>query len=164
MGDVVHNENYMFTKGRSTVNDAGEIIERLKARFRVDSDSDLAAKLMISRSSVANWRNRNSVPDRYQRVAEGEINWAAYSPGVVDMSAVESAAMRLAMLRLMRDFGDIATDYRSFLTKSGSAAASWPLYWSRACKDLQAAMAERDSDDAINVVSLLAYDEVFAAK
>jgi hypothetical protein len=104
------------------------------------------------------------VPDRYQRVAEAEINWAPFSTGVVDMSAVESAAMRLAMLRLMRDFGDIATDYRSFLTKSGNVAASWPLYWSGACKDLQAAMAERDSDDALNVVSLLAYDEVFAAK
>ena len=146
------------------MNDAGEIIERLKVRFRVDSDSDLATKLMISRSSIANWRNRNSVPDRYQRIAEGEINWAAFSTGVVDMSSVERAAMRLAMLRLMRDFRDIATDYRSFLTKSGEAAASWPLYWARACKDLQVAMAERDSDDALNVVSLLAYDEVFATK
>ncbi|WP_164613721.1 helix-turn-helix domain-containing protein [Pseudotabrizicola algicola] len=154
----------MFTMGRSTVNDAGEIIERLKARFRVDSDSDLAAKLMISRSSVANWRNRNSVPDRYQRVAEGDINWSAFSTGIVDMSLVESAAMRLAMLRLMRDFGDIAKDYRAFLERSGQAAATWPIYWSKACKDVQEAMAESGSDDAFNIVSLIAYDEVFAAK
>lgn len=144
------------------MNDAGEIIERLKARFRVDSDSDLATKLMISRSSVANWRNRNSVPDRYQRIAEGELNWAAFFAGVVDMSEVERAAMKLAMLRLMRDFGDIATDYRSYLEKSGTATASWPLYWHEACKDLQSAMAERDSDDAFNIVSILAYNEVFA--
>jgi hypothetical protein len=80
------------------------------------------------------------------------------------MSDIERATMRLALLRLIRDFGDIATDYRAFLKKSSEAAASTRIYWARACKDLQRAMEERDSEDASSVVVLLAYDEVFAAK
>lgn len=163
-GIVVHNEHYMFTMGQSTVNEAGEIIERLKARFRVDSDSDLAAKLLISRSSVANWRNRNSVPARYRRLDEGEGNLFAFGQPYFEMTEVERAAMRLSVLRLMRDFGDVATDYQAFLTKSGEAAASWQPYWAKACRDLYAEMEKRQTEDAQHCVMLLAYNEVFAGK
>lgn len=163
-GGVVHNEHYMFTMGRSTVNDAGEIIERLKARYRVDSDSDLAAKLLISRSSVANWRNRNSVPARYRRLDEGEGNLFSFGQPYVEMTEVERAAMKLAFLRLVREFGDVATEYRTFLTRSGEAAASWQTYWVKACRDLYAEMDKRQSEDAEHCVTLLAYNEAFAEK
>ena len=117
----------IVTMGQPSVNDAEEIIARLKAGFHLAFDSELAAKLMISGSSVANGRNRDSVPPRYQRIAAGKVNWGAFtSGGTSEMSDIE----RAAMLRLMRDFGDIATDYGAFLRKSGNAAASWRKYWS----------------------------------
>lgn len=142
------------------MNDAGEIIERLKLRFGVDSDSDLALRLLISRSSIENWRNRNSVPARYQKLDQGEGSLFMFGGG--EMTAIESAAMRLVFLRLARDFGDVATDYRTFLEKSGKAGASIQLYFIRAVKDLVNEMEVRETDDAYGCVSLMAYDEVFS--
>ena len=146
------------------MNDASEVIERLKARFRVDSDSDLAARLLISRSTVANWRNRNSIPPRYQKIADGEIHWSGHSGPYGDLTDIERESLRLAMMRIVRDFGSIATDYRAFLEKSGEAAASWQIYCARATKDLYNEMAARGSDNANETVSIMAYNEVFAKK
>ncbi|WP_449255613.1 helix-turn-helix domain-containing protein [Bosea sp. (in: a-proteobacteria)] len=42
--------------------DAGLIIERLKSAIDVNTDADLAAALSISRTTLSNWRARNSVP------------------------------------------------------------------------------------------------------
>lgn len=144
------------------MSEAENVITKLKARFQVETDSDLASRLFVSRSTVANWRNRDSVPSRYVRIAEGETNWSAFSRPPFEKSNIEVAAMRLAVLRLVRDFGDIATDYRAFLSRSGEAGASFNLYWATACKDLAKAMSDRDSDDAFNVAAILAYNEVFA--
>jgi hypothetical protein len=144
--------------------DAAQVIEKLKARFRVESDSELAARLLISRSSVANWRNRDSVPDRYRRIADGEINWAAYSKPYGEMTDVERGAMRIAIARLVRDFGHIATDYRAFMEDSMLAASSWQKYWAVACKDLYREMEQRGSEDAHHTASLLVYNELFGDK
>lgn len=150
--------------GTINMEDAAREIDQLKARFRLETDSDLAARLLISRSALANWRNRNSVPDRYRRIADGEINWAAFSKSYGEMSDVERAAMRVAIARLVRDFQSIATDYRSFMENSMEAAASWQLYWAKACKDLYSAMEERGSEDAQHTASLLVYNEFFGGK
>ncbi len=144
--------------------DAASVIDKLKARFRVESDTDLAARLLISRSTVANWRNRDSVPDRYRRVAEGEANWAPWAKPYGEMNDIERAALRIAITRLMRDFGHIATDYRGFMEDSMKAAASWQLYWSTACKDLFAEMERRETDDAHHTASLLVFNELFSGK
>jgi len=80
----------------------------------------------------------------------------------VELSSVELAALQLAALRLVRDFGDIATYCRVFPDRSGKAGASFNLYWSKACKDISMAMADRNSDDAFHLVAILAYNKVFA--
>lgn len=41
---------------------AAEVIDRLKRAIDIDSDSDLAALLMVSRTTLSNWRKRNAVP------------------------------------------------------------------------------------------------------
>jgi transcriptional regulator with XRE-family HTH domain len=41
---------------------AAEAIDRLKRAVSVESDADLAALLMVSRTTLSNWRKRNSVP------------------------------------------------------------------------------------------------------
>lgn len=42
--------------------DAAQIIERLKRALEVSADADLAALLSVSRSTLSNWRARNSIP------------------------------------------------------------------------------------------------------
>lgn len=143
---------------------AAQVIEKLKTRFRVGTDTDLAARLRISRSTIANWRNRDSVPERYRKIADGQTSWAAYSQSYGEMSDVERAAMRIAIMRLVRDFGDVATDCRAFLERSMEAAASWQLYWSRACKDLYNEMSVRNCESAHHCADLLVYNEAFASK
>ena len=117
--------NYRFTKARSSMENAAQVIEKLKTRFRVGTDTELATRLLISRSTVANWRNRDSVPERYRSIAHGQINWAAYSQPYGEMSDVERAAMRIAIMRLVRDFAEVANDYRVFMVRSTEAAMSW---------------------------------------
>lgn len=146
------------------MNDANQIIEKLKQRFRVETDTDLAARLLISRSSVANWRNRDSVPDRYRKIAEGEVNWGMWSQPYGEMTDVERAAMRIAIMRLMRDFKVVAEDYRGFLEQSMAAAMSWQMYWSTACTDLYNEMTVRESEDAHHCADLLVYNQYFSAE
>lgn len=141
------------------MNDADEVIERLKERFGVDTDSALASKLMISRSSIANWRNRNSVAHRYRQLAEGKGNLFTFGG---EMTDIERAAMRLVVLRLTREYGDIATDYRTFLTKSGEASSKVQWYFTRACQDLVNEMHARGSDNPLDCVNLLAFNEAFS--
>ncbi|MCB6179564.1 helix-turn-helix domain containing protein [Rhodobacter sp. Har01] len=123
-GGVVHSEPHRVTKRRSIVESAAQVIETSKARFRVKTDTELAARLLIRRSSVANRRNRDSLPDRYRRIADGQGNRAAQAQSYGEMTDVERAAMRIAVMRLVHDFGDVATDCRAFLEKSMAAAAS----------------------------------------
>lgn len=42
--------------------EASEIIERLKRAIGVQTDADLAALLDVTRTTLSNWRSRNSVP------------------------------------------------------------------------------------------------------
>ena len=93
----------MFTMGRSALESAAESIEGLRARLRDETATDLAVRLLISRSSVANWRNRDSVPDRYRKIADGQVNWAAYARPDGEMSDVERIRGPSLQRRLQRD-------------------------------------------------------------
>jgi len=42
--------------------DAAAVIARMKSAARVSRDEDLARELGLSRSAIANWRHRNSIP------------------------------------------------------------------------------------------------------
>jgi len=72
--------------------------------------------------------------------------------------------MRIEIMRLVRDFAEVANDYRVFMVRSTEAAMSWQSYWARACKDLHDAMSARDSDSADHCADLPVYNEVFASK
>ncbi|MGL4440850.1 MAG: helix-turn-helix domain-containing protein, partial [Bosea sp. (in: a-proteobacteria)] len=106
------------------MSNAVEIIDHLKRRFAVDTDSDLALKLLISRSAIANWRSRDHVPDRYARVATGATDWQIQYGMHGGWSDVEREAMVLAVARIVRDFADIGSDYSAFLNKGYEAAWS----------------------------------------
>lgn len=83
---------------------ADEIIEKLKERFDVWTDGELATKLNIGRSTITSWRRRNSVPDRFTSMLTvgGPL---AFSNGMTyeHWSELDKAAMQLGLLRLVRD-------------------------------------------------------------
>lgn len=139
---------------------ASDTIEKLKARFRAETDSDLAAKLLVSRSTVANWRNRNSVPTRYQRIADGEANWASWARLPSELSEIETAGLQLAAMRFVRSFGEIGKDYRYFLSNGAEASLALFDYWATACRDIQSSMEQDSHESAWNAMTLIAYDEM----
>lgn len=73
-------------------------------------------------------------------------------------------AMRIAIMRLIRDFEDVATDCRAFLERSMEAAASWQKYWAQTCKDLTNDLSAREEENAHHCADLLVYREEFDAK
>ena len=138
---------------------ASEIIDRLKVRYRVGSDSDLALRLLVSRSTIANWRNRNRVPARYARIAKGETVPEVWGGAYGEWPEVERVAMRLALMRLIRDFPHVGETYEGFILGSLEAATRLQEYHEQATLDLSKAMDDRDSADAHAVAQLLALEE-----
>ena len=139
---------------------ANPVIEQLKARFRVATDSDLALKLSVSRSTVANWRNRNSVPVRYQRIAEGDVTTTAWARAIAELSDLEEAGLQLATLRFLRAYAPVAADYRAFISKGGEIALDFFDIWERACVDIQNAMDKEGNEHPHTIMTLLAFDEM----
>lgn len=143
-----------------------EIIDLLKKRFRLESDTDLAARLRLSRSAIANWRNRGEVPKRYVEVAEGEPNRSVWEfPAQVEMSEFEMAAGQLAAMRFVRDFADIATNYAAFLSRGPEAGICFPEYLNKACSDIAARVdSHGGTTHAYQEASIIAYEEISASK
>jgi hypothetical protein len=142
------------------------VINRLKTRFRIESDAELAERLRLSRSAVANWRNRGEVPKRYVDIADGAPNQPVWSnPSLKGYATdIETAAELLAAMRLVRDFGDIAKDYNAFLARAKEAALSVTSYRVQACTDIAAGVDNRDGQmDAYTVALLIAHSEISAA-
>lgn len=146
------------------MSNAVEIIDQLKKRFSVDTDVDLAVKLLVSRSAVANWRSRDHVPDRYARIASGATDWRVQYTMFGEWSDIEREAMVLAVARLIRDFSDVGSDYSAFLSKAHRAAASVQMYHSNACTDLVNEMSASDTDSAVRACQRLFYNEMQAGK
>jgi Bacteriophage CI repressor helix-turn-helix domain len=146
------------------VEDAARVIDKLKTRFRVETDLELADKLIVGRSTISNWRSRGRIPERYAKIAEGAVNWSSFGNTPLEWSDVERTALQLALLRLIRDFGDIATDYRKFLLEGGRAAAELWRYHVSACRDLSQEMATRDTDNAQACLQIMVHDEFFGPK
>ena len=142
---------------------AVEAIDRLKARFGVATDVELAEKLSLGRSTVASWRKRDQVPARFVEAAKGG-QWGAFSFAYEHWTEIEKRAMQLALLRLMWRHGRIATDYRTFLEEGGVAAASlWKIH-AEATRDLAAEVDRRDGADSLTALQLLVYREFDARK
>jgi hypothetical protein len=69
-------KHHLFTMGRSSKrSEAAELIDQLKKRLSVETDIELATRLLVSRSTDANWRNRDAVSERYSRIADGAVDW-----------------------------------------------------------------------------------------
>jgi len=143
--------------------DANETIEQLMKRFRVTTDQALADRLSLARSTVTSWRKRGSIPARYARLAE---ETPTLLPDFLNptWSEEEKAAMRLALIRLIKGFGSQITDYPSYVSKVGFLPAQMATGIERALLDVMARMEKDGLDDPRQCADLIAYEEFFAVK
>lgn len=128
--------------------DSDIIIEKLKLKYLASNDQELARALKLSRSSVATWRNRGSVPKKYAELASseharkfyGDTPWELWGP-------IEKAGMQLALLRMLRDYRTILDDYRSVLNMGHTLPDKLADFHGEACADIVKRMAEMGGDD-----------------
>lgn len=85
--------------------DADEVVDALKAHFKVNSDTDLARKLRVDKRTVSAWRARKKVPQRFIGMLEGQSSHAV-AVGPAYWSDHEQAAFALALFRYSRAFQD----------------------------------------------------------
>ncbi len=139
------------------------VVDRLKTRFRVQTDQELADALKLGRSTVTSWRRRGSIPDIYVR-----MSWTdAFVPLGLSTNVwtpTEHAAFNLGMMRLIKGFGIKLEDYPGFLSKSGFRAAQLYSTVQQALTDLTSEMKARQVEDPAQCVNLMVYEEFFASK
>ncbi|MBV2360985.1 helix-turn-helix domain containing protein [Thalassococcus sp. CAU 1522] len=141
--------------------DAEGIIVALKRRFRVETDQGLADRLKLGRSTVASWRRRGSVPERYARFAD-RTEFDLFGLGVGDWDAQERAASVLAMMRMHNGYLKEISNYPDFLRRGGGIIFnSYTLHLENAFLDLQSAMETQGIDDPWKCLNLMVYQEYF---
>lgn len=127
--------------------DVDGVISKLKERFGVATDLELAKRLHLGRSTVANWRNRGQVPKRYVEVAEDGY-WGPFRVGETEWTEEERAAANLAIMRLMRDNQRVLADFTTFMHEGGTVL--WlrlQQYQHQALKDLVAELSDSPERD-----------------
>lgn len=142
--------------------DVNEKIELLKRRFHVGTDQGLAERLRLGRSTVTSWRRRGAVPERYAQMAEGQVT---FLPDFLDktLTDVDRAAMKLALVRLIKGFGAQLTDYPTYLSKGGFLSAQMAIGVEKAFLDITALMDDEGMNDAQQCVNLIVFNEFFSA-
>ena len=126
--------------------DTAEVIEALKHELGVETDTELARRLGVDKSTVAAWRLRKSVPPRYRRILDGDGKDAVSAPPMI-WGDIERAAFKLAVFRVAR------VNRTAFFGELGDAmeavSASGALFWivmHRAKAELSRRMADLDNN------------------
>ncbi len=140
-------------------------IEKLKARYLASTDQGLAKALGLSRSTVATWRNRGRVPDKFLEMTSnanarkfyGDTPWEYWDP-------LAKAGMQLALLRIARDAAPMLTNYETFLMEGDRLPMHLADYHGDACSELANIMADGGFDDPSKALQLKVYAEFFGSK
>lgn len=90
------------------VNDIEETIGRLKDRYHVTSDSELARTLGVNKSTISSWKARNKIPARILEIIESDMV-AVQSPPI-QWGPFQQYAFGLALQRYTRVLADILGD------------------------------------------------------
>lgn len=138
------------------------LIEKLKARFRVKTDRELAAALHLGRSAISTWKMRGQVPEKYIQIANAEALHEFYGETPWKLwNDLERAGMELALLRMVRDNQDLLADYAEFLRKGQSLPVEIASNHGQATSDVASKMAELDDDDVRRALNVIVFDEFF---
>lgn len=136
-----------------------DMITQLKLTHRAETDSDLARVLQVGRSTIASWRLRGSVPQRYLLRKPGDDQSFGSWP-IASWSQEEVAAFKLSLLRLSHARGTLFPSYHAYLRDSGSVFIDLLNGTIEAKKDILERMAQESDMSPETAGQLLAY-EVF---
>ncbi|WP_296644615.1 helix-turn-helix domain-containing protein [Roseinatronobacter sp.] len=147
--------------------EAEEAISRLKAKYGVTTDQELAKALFLGKSTVGAWRSRGGVPERYIRALESDRKEPA-SLIIAEMTEEEHLALSLAILRMIRDFSSVVTDNREFLAHGTAMPNILMRYYEEAIEDFGISSDEftKEKRDYFNSwatrFNVKAFDEFFS--
>jgi hypothetical protein len=135
----------------------------LKQRFHAVTDQELAEKLSLGRSTVTSWRRRGSVPERYAKLADGEVV-SPYGLPWTYWTEEENAALSLALLRHGAWLEPLKQDYGMFLSKVGFLVPQLLSQMQKALPELRHEMQTRGIDDPRQCLQVIVWEEFFGAK
>lgn len=142
---------------------ADDVIAALQRRMMVDTDQALAEALSVGRSTIANWRRRGRVPERYMALVDEDAQRRMTAAFTFDLlSAEERAALILAIMRMQRGFLSELQSYPEFLRRAGFVPVQITMHVSEALRDLLAAMEEKGYDDPRQCVNEMVFNEFFS--
>ncbi|HBG98431.1 MAG TPA: hypothetical protein DDY29_06790 [Rhodobacteraceae bacterium] len=111
-------------------------INALKKRFGVATDLDLARALKVAQSTVAGWRKRGSVPDRYLSAGPGNVGYT-FTTAPMLWNDEEHHALAVALARLFRDHGHKYASFEEFAIGGLSVSSSLWSYLVEAQRELR---------------------------
>lgn len=143
--------------------DADDVIAALQKRLGVDTDQALATALSVGRSTIANWRRRGRVPERYMALVDEDAQRRLGAAFNFDLlSAEERSALILAIMRMQKGFLTELLSYPEFLRRAGYIPAQITSHVSQALLDLLAEMEEKGYDDPQQCLNEIVFNEFFS--
>lgn len=143
--------------------DVESVVVALKRHFGVQSDQDLARRLHLGRSTISSWRARQAVPSRYTRLLQGEDQ--GFAIDFKDLTEEEGLALSLAIMRLMRDCGNVVSDPRAFIADGPYLYTLLVRSYHKALEDFTVLSADDVTFHGwTNRFNVMAYDEFFGPK
>lgn len=124
--------------------DAKETVTALKEKLGAETDADLARKLRVDKSTVASWKSRGNVPQRYASILDGASHQQILTP-ILQWSDIELHAFKLALFRFCHAAKtkiDTA-DYRGNVSLFQHASPFFKIM-NEAQRDLISVMDERE--------------------
>lgn len=93
--------------------DVQQSIDRLKAALLATTDADLARKLRVDRSTIASWKARGKVPDRFSMIEHfGQNHASGIAPAIWDLR--DKLCFSIALFRFCRTHSEtiMSDDFR----------------------------------------------------
>ena len=108
--------------------DPEDVIAALRRRLNAKTDTELARKLGINKSTISTWKTRGSVPKRFLAIRDGASHEAINSPPL-GWGDHENMAFNLAVSRAMRALNWVMSQgsYSDLLTVFSTSAWLWVL-------------------------------------
>ena len=105
-----------------------DVIAALRQRLNAKTDSELARKLGINKSTISTWKTRGSVPKRFLAIRDGASH-EAINAAPLGWGDHENMAFDLAVSRAMRALGRVVSEgsYQDLLTVFSTSAWLWVL-------------------------------------
>lgn len=147
--------------------EAEDLIRRLKEKYGVTTDQELAKALFLGKSTVGAWRSRGAVPERYVRALNDDRKEPA-SLTPAEMTEEEHLALSLAILRLIRDYSSVVTDNREFLAHGTEMPNILMRYYEKAIEDFGISSEEFTQEKRaffnswVSRFNVKAFDEFFS--